>query len=107
MPKYVISSTLTDPSWNNTTVLTGDLASELERLKREVDGDISVAGSVSLVQSLFALDLVDELHLMQFPVILGYGQRLWGDTPDKLHWELTRTTTFGDGVLVTEFRRAR
>jgi dihydrofolate reductase len=107
MPKYVVSSTLTDPAWNNTTVLTGDVASEVERLKLEIDGDISVAGSVSLVQSLLALDLVDELHLMQFPVVLGYGQRLWGETPDKLNWTLTRTTTYGEGVLVTEFQRAR
>ena len=107
MPKYVISSTLTDPSWNNTTVLTGDLADEVGRLRDSVDGDISVAGSISLVQSLLALDLVDELHLMQFPVILGYGKRLWGETPDKTRWDLIRSTTFGDGVLVTEFRRVR
>ena len=66
-----------------------------------------MAGSISLVQSLLALDLVDELHLMQFPVILGYGTRLWGETPDKSSWKLTLSTTFGEGVLVTEFRRAR
>lgn len=107
MPKYVVSSTLTDPGWNNTTVLTGELATEVGRLKDEIDGDISVAGSISLVQSLLAHDLVDELHLMQFPVILGYGKRLWGDTPDKLAWELIQSTTYGAGVLVTEFRRAR
>jgi dihydrofolate reductase len=107
MPKYVVSSTLTDPQWNNTTVLTGELADEVARLTAAIDGDISVAGSISLVQSLLALDLVDELHLMQFPVILGYGARLWSETPDKMEWELSRSTTFGDGVLVTEFRRAR
>jgi dihydrofolate reductase len=107
MPKYVVSSTLTDPGWNNTTVLGGDLADQVARLKERIDGDISVAGSISLVQSLLALDLVDELHLMQFPVILGYGKRLWGDTPDKLEWELTSATTYGAGVLVTEFRRVR
>ena len=106
MPKYVVSSTLTNPAWNNTTVLNGDLADEVRRLKDAIPGDISVAGSVSLVQSLLALDLVDELHLMQFPVILGYGKRLWGDTPDKTDWSLTRCTTFGEGVLVTELRRA-
>jgi len=107
MPKYVASKTLTDPTWNNTTVVSGDLAEEVARLARDIDGDISVAGSISLVQSLLALDLVDELHLMQFPVILGYGKRLWGETPDKSSWNLTRSTTYGEGVLVTEFRRAR
>ncbi|MGB9378935.1 MAG: dihydrofolate reductase family protein [Mycobacteriales bacterium] len=107
MPKYVLSSTLTDPAWDNTTVLTGDLADEVRRLTARIEGDISVAGSISLVQSLLALDLVDELHLMQFPVILGYGKRLWGDTPDKTDWVLIRSTTYGDGVLVTELRRAR
>ena len=107
MPKYVVSKTLSDPAWNNTTVLSGDVAEEVTRLTRDIDGDISVAGSISLVQSLLALDLVDELHLMQFPVILGYGTRLWGETPDKSDWTLTRSTTYGEGVLVTEFRRAR
>lgn len=105
MPKYVASSTLTEPRWNNTTVLTGDLAGEVRRLKDGIAGDISVAGSIRLVQSLFALDLVDELHLMQFPVILGYGERLWGETPDKTDWSLIRSMTFGHGVLVTELRR--
>ena len=107
MPKYVVSRTLTDPAWNNTHVLAGDLADDVTRLRHEVTGDISVAGSISLVQSLLALDLVDELHLMQFPVILGYGKRLWGETPDKSDWTLTRSTAYGEGVLVTEFRRAR
>jgi len=107
MPKYVVSSTLTDPAWNNTTVVTGDLADEVARLKEGIDGDISVAGSISLVQSLFALDLVDEVHLMQFPVILGYGKRLWGEAPDKTNWELISSSTYGDGVLVTELRRTR
>ena len=103
----MVSSTLTDPGWTNTTVLSGNLADEIERLKGGIDGDISVAGSIRLVRSLFALDLVDELHLMQFPVILGYGQRLWGDTPDKTDWELIRSTVYGAGVLVTELRRIR
>jgi dihydrofolate reductase len=107
MPKYVVSSTLRDPSWTNTRVLSGELAEEVGRLKREIDGDISVAGSIGLVRSLLALDLVDELHLMQFPVILGYGTRLWAETPDKTAWDLTRAVTFGDGVLVTELRRRR
>ncbi|BDZ44593.1 dihydrofolate reductase family protein [Naasia aerilata] len=107
MPKYVVSSTLTRPVWNNTTVLAGALPDAVGRLKAEIDGDISVAGSISLVRAMLALDLVDEIHLMQFPVILGHGTRLWGETPDKTDWALTRSTVFGDGVLVTEVRRGR
>jgi len=107
MPKYVVSSTLTDPQWTNTTVLSGDLADEVSRLKREVDGDILVAGSIQLVQGLLTHDLVDEIHLMSFPVILGHGQTLWTQTPDKTTWTLTESTTYGDGVLVTIYQRAR
>lgn len=107
MPKYVVSGTLTDPSWNNTTVLSGDLVEEVARLKRDVDGEISVAGSIQLVQSLLAADLVDEIHLMTFPVILGYGRRLWGDTPDKTAWSLADVNSYGDGVTFTVYRRAR
>ncbi|MEU8803738.1 dihydrofolate reductase family protein [Spirillospora sp. NPDC048819] len=105
MPKYVLSSTLTDAKWNNTTVLSGDLAGEVSRLKREVDGEISVAGSIQLVQGLLAHDLVDEIHLMSFPVILGHGRTLWAKTPDKTAWNLTEATTYGDGVLVTVYQR--
>lgn len=107
MPKFVISSTLADPDWTNTTVLRGELREEVSRLKREVDGEISVPGSIRLVQSLFEQDLVDEVHLMTFPVILGYGRRLWGETPDKSAWSLTEATTYGDGVLVTIYQRRR
>lgn len=106
MPKYVLSSTLTDPGWNNTTVLSGDLAGDVSRLKRQVDGEISVAGSIQLVQGLLAHDLVDEIHLMSFPVILGHGRTLWAKTPDKTVWKLTEATTYGDGVLVTIYQRA-
>jgi dihydrofolate reductase len=107
MPKYVVSSTLTDPGWRNTRVLAGGLAEEVTRLKREVAGEISVAGSIQLVRGLLAHDLVDELHLMTFPVILGTGRRLFGDTPDKSAWKLTRATTVGAGVLITVLQRAR
>ncbi|GAA1760214.1 dihydrofolate reductase family protein [Agromyces humatus] len=105
MPKYVVSSTLTTPTWNNTTVLSGDLVDEVARLKRDVEGEISVPGSIRLAQSLIAHDLVDEIRLMSFPVILGQGRRLWGETPDKSSWELTDATSYGDGVLVTVYRR--
>jgi dihydrofolate reductase len=107
MPKYVVSSSLTDPEWNNTRVLSGGLVEEVTRLKDEVDGEISVAGSIQLVQGLLEHDLVDELHLMTFPVLLGTGRRLFGDTPDKSTWKLTRSMTVGEGVLITVFRRAR
>src|SRR5690349_22414259 len=83
MPKYVVSSTLSDPAWNNTTVLDGDLVEEITRLTKEQDGDIGVHGSGQLVQALIENDLVDELHLMVFPVVLGAGKRLFGETTDK------------------------
>lgn len=107
MPKYVVSGTLKDPEWNNTTVLSGDLTEEVARLRRDVDGEISVAGSVKLVQGLLALDLVDEIHLMWFPVILGHGQKLWTETPDKSAWTLTESTRYGKDALVTVHHRAR
>jgi dihydrofolate reductase len=107
MPKYVVSSTLQDPEWNNTRVLSGDLVEEVTRLRDEVEGEISVAGSIQLVRGLLAHDLVDELHLMTFPVILGTGRRLFGETTDKSAWRLTGAVTVGEGVLITTLRRAR
>ncbi|WP_154794424.1 dihydrofolate reductase family protein [Occultella kanbiaonis] len=107
MPKYVVSSTLTDPTWTNTTVLSGDLVEDVSRLRTEVDGEISVAGSIQLAQGLLAHDLVDEIHLMVSPVILGFGRTLWTQTPDKSTWRLTEATTYGDGVLVTIHQRIR
>ena len=79
MPKFVVSSTLKDPEWSNTSVLTGHLGADVGALKEQFDGDILVAGSAQLVRSLFAHDLVDELHLMVFPVLLGAGKRLFAD----------------------------
>ncbi len=107
MPKYVASSTLTDPTWNNTHVFSGDVASEVTRLKKEVAGELQVAGSITLSQALIAVDLVDEIHLMTFPVILGTGRRLFGDTPDQSRWKLTESRSVGEGVLITTFERAR
>ncbi|MCW6005755.1 dihydrofolate reductase family protein [Micromonospora sp. CPCC 205371] len=107
MPKYVVSSTLRHPEWNNTRVLSGDLEREVNRLKDEVAGEISVAGSIQLVQGLLAHDLVDELHLMTFPVLLGTGRRLFGETPDKSAWKLAESITVGDGVLITILQRAK
>src|SRR5438552_2928240 len=84
MPKYVVTSTLKDLAWNNSTSLSGDVADEVSKLKTGVDGDIVVHGSARLVQTLVAQDLVDELRLMVFPVVLGSGKRLFGEMDDKL-----------------------
>jgi dihydrofolate reductase len=105
MPKYVVSRTLTEPGWAGTTVLSGDLAQEVTRLKQEVDGEISVAGSIQLAQSLLALDLVVEIHLMTSPLILGHGRRLWAQTPDKSAWTLSEATIYGDSTLLTVYQR--
>jgi dihydrofolate reductase len=106
MPKYVVSSTLTDPEWNNTTVLRGDVVESVSRLRDEVDGEIAVHGSARLVQTLVEHDLVDELHLMVFPVVLGSGKRLFGDTSDKARLHLVESRTVGDGVALLIYRRA-
>ena len=93
MPKYVVSSTLEDPDWNNSTVLKGDVVSEVSKLKQELDGDIVVAGSIQLVRTLMEHDLVDELRLMIYPVVLGAGERLFGETSDKKPMRLVDTRT--------------
>src|SRR6187397_1460210 len=94
MPKYVVSTTLEDPEWSNSTVLPGkDLAAEIAKLKEDVDGTILVAGSVQLVQALLELGLVDELRLMVFPVLLGEGKRLFGDVSDKKPLRLADSRT--------------
>src|SRR5687768_4732783 len=91
MPKYVVSSTLDNPDWNNTTVLKGDAAEEAAKLKEEIDGIIQVPGSLRLAQALFENDLVDELHLMVFPVVLGTGRRLFGEMSEKTDWRLVES----------------
>jgi dihydrofolate reductase len=107
MPKYVVSSTLTDPEWNNTTVIgTDDLAGEVTRLKDELDGDIVVHGSAQLAQTLIDQGLVDELRLMVFPVVLGSGKRLFGETSDKHALALAESKTVGDGVSIQIYRPA-
>jgi dihydrofolate reductase len=108
MPKYVVSSTLEDPEWNNTTVLRDDPAEEAAKLKEQVDGIVQVPGSLRLVQALIEADLVDELHLMVFPVILGTGRRLFGETSEKSDWRLTEAKPVGsDGVLVLIYERVK
>jgi dihydrofolate reductase len=106
MPKYVVSSTLENPEWNNTTVLKGDVAEEVAKLKREQDGDIVVHGSARLVQTLIEHDLVDELRLMVFPVVLGSGKRLFGDTSDKKSLRLADSKMVGDGVAILVYEPA-
>jgi dihydrofolate reductase len=103
MPKYVVSSTLEKPAWNNSTVLKGDLAAEVAKLKREQDGDIVVHGSARLVQTLVEHDLADELRLMVFPVVLGSGKRLFGETSDTRRLRLVDSKVVGDGVVILTY----
>jgi dihydrofolate reductase len=106
MPKYVISTTMDEAEWNNSTLLKGDPAEEVTKLKEQQDGDIVVHGSAQLVQSLLENDLVDELRLMVFPVVLGSGKKLFGETSDKKSLELADTRIVGDGVAILTYRRA-
>jgi dihydrofolate reductase len=105
MPKYVVSSTLEDPEWANTTVLDGDLTENVARLKGAHEGDIVVHGSASLAQALIENDLADALHLMVFPVVLGDGKRLFGSTSGKKRFRLADSKTVGDGVLILTYER--
>jgi dihydrofolate reductase len=107
MPKYVVSSTLREADWENSTILGGDFVEEIEKLKREVDGVILVAGSCQLVQGLLENDLVDELRLMVFPVVLGSGKRLFGETEDKKPLKQIAARTVGDGVSILTYEPAR
>jgi dihydrofolate reductase len=106
MPKYVVSSTLDEPDWNNSTVLKGDVAEEVAKLRQEQDGDIVVHGSARLVQTLVEHDLVDEIRLMVFPVVLGSGKRLFGDTSDKKALRLVDSRMVGDGVAILVYEPA-
>jgi dihydrofolate reductase len=106
MPKYVVSSTLQTAEWNNSNILSGDVVEEVKKLKDEVDGVILVAGSAQLVQALIENDLVDELRLMVFPVVLGGGKRLFGETTDKKPFRLTDSKFVGDGVAILTYQPA-
>jgi len=101
MPKYVVSSTLEAPVWNNTTVLKGDVIDDASKLKEEIDGEIVVAASFQLWHTLMEHDLVDELRLMIYPVVLGAGERLFGETSDKIPMRLVSTRTVDDLALLT------
>ena len=102
LPKYVVSSTLENPEWNNSTVLRGDVLNEVSKLKHELEGEIVVPASFRLVRTLMEHDLVDELRLKVFPVVLGAGERLFGETSDKKAMRLVDTQTVeGDIVFLT------
>ena len=107
LPKYVVSSTLEDPAWNNSTVLKGDPIAEVSKLKQELKGGILVPASFQLVRALIEQDLVDELRLKIFPVVLGAGKRLFGETSDKKPMRLVDTQTAGDGVAVLTYVAVR
>ncbi|MGH2994104.1 MAG: dihydrofolate reductase family protein [Solirubrobacterales bacterium] len=106
MPKYVVSTTLAEPEWNNSTVIKGDVAEAVAKLKQELDGDIVVHGSAQLAQALIEQDLVDELRLMVFPVVLGTGKRVFGETSDKKRLRLADSKMVGDGVAILVYEPA-
>ena len=105
LPKYVVSSTLDQPKWANSTVLKGDVVTEVSKLRQELDGDIVVYGSTRLVHTLMEHDLVDELRLTVYPVVLGSGERLFGETSDKIPMRLISTQTVGDGLALLTYER--
>jgi dihydrofolate reductase len=107
LPKYVVSSTLQEPKWSNVTVLRGDVVSEVSKLKQELDGDIVVYASYQLGRTLIEHDLVDELRLFVYPVVLGAGERLFGETSDKKPLRLVDTKTVGDGLALLTYQFVR
>jgi dihydrofolate reductase len=107
LPKYVVSSTLEHPRWSNATVLKGDVVDEVSKLKQELDGEIVVYASYQLGRTLMEHDLVDELRLVVFPVLLGAGERLFGETSDKKSLRLVAIETIGDGLVLLTFELVR
>ena len=107
LPKYVISSTLEHPAWNDSTVLKGDVLNEVSKLKQELNGEIVVLASFQLVQMLIEHDLIDELRLRLFPIVLGAGDRLFGEISDTKSMRLVETRALGDGVAVLTYEAVR
>jgi dihydrofolate reductase len=107
MPKYVVSSTLEHPDWDNTMVLKGDVVTEVTKLKEELDGEIVVPASYQLGRTLIEHDLVDELRLVVFPVVLGAGERLFGETNAKKPMRLVSMRTIGDGLAFLTYQPLR
>ena len=104
LPKYVVSSSLKEPNWNNSTILRGNTVSEVSRLKQELNGDIVVYASYQLQRTLIEHDLADELRLVVYPVVLGAGERLFGETSDKKPMRLLETKTIGDGLAFLTYK---
>ena len=104
LPKYVVSSTLANPAWNNSTVLKGDVVTEVSTLKQELNGEIVVPASFQLVRTLMEHDLVDELRLKIFPVVLGAGERLFGETSGKKPMRLVGTRTIKGGIAYLTYQ---
>jgi dihydrofolate reductase len=107
LPKYVVSSTLEDAKWTNATVLKGDVVDEVSKLKQELDGDIVIYASYQLGRTLIDHDLVDELRLVVFPVLLGAGERLFGKTSDKKRMRRVDSKTIGDGLVSLTYEMVR
>jgi dihydrofolate reductase len=107
MPKYVVSSTLQEPRWGNSTILKGDVVDEVSKLKQEIAGEILVYASYQLERALIEHDLVDELRLVVFPVVLGAGERLFGPTGDKKPMRLVAAQTIGDGLAFLTYQPVR
>jgi dihydrofolate reductase len=107
LPKYVVSSTLEDPDWNNSTVLKGDVVNEVSKLKQELNGEIVVPASFQLLHALIEHDLVDELRPMIMPVVLGAGERLFGETSDMKPMRLVDSQTIDDGVVFLTYEPVR
>jgi dihydrofolate reductase len=107
LPKYVVSSTLEDPKWTNVTVLKGDVIDEVSKLRQELDGEIVVYASYQLGRTLMEHDLVDEVRLVVFPVVLGAGERLFGETSDKKPMRLVENRTIGDGLVLLTYQPGR
>jgi dihydrofolate reductase len=107
MPKYVVSSTLEEPDWNNSTVLTGDVVTEVSKLKQRLDGEIVVPASYQLGRTLIDHGLVDELRLVVFPVVLGAGERLFGETSEKWPMRLVDAKTIGDSLAFLTYQPVR
>jgi dihydrofolate reductase len=107
MPKYVVSSTLDDPEWKNSTVLKGDVVTEVSKLKQRLDGEIVVPASYQLGRTLIEHDLVDELRLVVFPIVLGAGERLFGETNNRKPMRLIDAKTVGDGLAFLSYEMVR
>ena len=104
MPKYVVSSTLKEATWTNTTILKGNVAEEVSKLRKKIEGEIVVHGSGTLVQTLLQHKMVDELHLMVFPIILGRGERLFGEMRSQISAKLNDSKIVGDGVVILVYK---